>query len=164
MRRELGSAEGQKGNAVQLPAAPGPPPRRISLAEWHAHLPAFLQIGTVVTPVCAMAAVIWIAVMPSEKSFRLAFTAAWTLLLAMGWALMYRRRLTSFPAVRAVIIAFSPGAVGRVSATVVHYRYEVGGTTHQGTHTVFDAKELAVGQGIWVLVNPRRPEGSMAWL
>jgi hypothetical protein len=127
-------------------------------------LPAFLQIGTLVTPACATVAAVWAAVAPSEDSFRLALTAAWALPLAMGWALIYRRRFTSYPAVPAVIISFSPGDVGGASATVVHDRYEADGTTHHGAHMIFDAKRLAVGQGIWVLVNPRRPGQSIAWL
>ena len=59
--------EARKGGAVPIPTAPGPPPRHMSLAEWHGHLPAFLQIGTIVTPVCAAAAAVWTAVVPRRS-------------------------------------------------------------------------------------------------
>jgi len=127
-------------------------------------LPAFLQIGTIVTPICAAAAAVWTTVAPSDESLRVTLIAAWALPLAIGWALIYRRRFASYPAVQAVITSLSPGDVGTASAVVVHYRYAVAGTTHHGAHMIFDARRLAVGQGIWVLVSPRCPERSIAWV
>jgi hypothetical protein len=159
-----GNVERQDGGALKIPTAPGPHPRRISLAEWHSHLPAFLQMGTIVTPLCAVGTTAWTALALSNQPFRLFLFSIGALALAIGWALIYRWRFVRYPAVRAVITSLSPSGVGGVSATEVNYSYEFAGRSYRGSHQMFDAKLLAPGASIWILVNPSRPERSVAWL
>jgi hypothetical protein len=151
-------------DAFVLPSDPGPPPRHLGLAEWHRHLPAFLQIGTFVTTVVTVVVLFWILTGPPEEALRHVWAVAWASALVLGWALVYRRRLIRYPAVRGRITGFSRDSVGGAAATAVHYCYEAGRTTRRGVHLVFDARRLEVGQDIWVLVDPAHPERSIAWL
>ena len=109
-----------------LAADPGPPPRRIGIGELFKRLPAFLQIGTVVTPVCALIAIVWITIDQSKEAFRVTLVGIWVLPLAYCWALMYRWRFVNYTPIRGNISRFAQGTVGMSGATIVHYRYDVG--------------------------------------
>ena len=152
------------GQPPTLPDEPGPAPRRVGLASWLNRLPAFLQMGVIATPICALAAALWLAFDPGKDSLIVVLTVVWALPLAWGWALLYRRRMVTYPAFPALVIGHSPGEGGMMFATYVHYRYAVGGREYEGEHMVSDARHLGVGTLFWVLVSPTDPSRSIGWL
>lgn len=127
-------------------------------------LPAFLQIGIVVTALSTLAGAIWFAVDPGSDSLYVIVTVTWALPLAWGWAWVYRRRLVNYRAVPARISALSRAEEAMMFATSVHYYYTIEDRVYAGTHVVANARHLSVGTKIWVLVSPTNPKRSVGWL
>ena len=143
---------------------PGSPPRKIGLKECHARLPAFLQIGTIVTPIVSIFAIFWMALAPSNDALYVSMTGIWTLALAYGWAFLYRRRFIHYVAAQG-ILAHCSQATDEMAfiAKIIYYSYEVDGRYCLGEYMVHDTSDLKIGDRIWVLYCATDPRKSVPW-
>lgn len=148
---------------------PGSAPRSISLGRVFSLAPVPLQIGTTVTPLGALIGAVWLAVEPGSKNALMVLAAVpFPLLLAVVWLWRVRTVATrGVPALGEITRIKSPENLAFATSVEVRYSYEWEGTRHKGHTIVGDPATVegyAGGDGIHLVIDPRKPSRSLPWL
>ena len=152
------------GDTVRATRPPGDPPRVLSFSEWFPRLPMFLQIGGLVLPLCIIGTLVWMYTVPSRDAFTAFVPCIAVVPLWVVWAWRYRNRLMNFAQVQATVEEFRHPEDSKLShLIIIDYRYVVDGESYPGAHWAADRLGLDVGDRLWILHNPAKPDESVAW-